>query len=1162
MRTLFTLLFILCSALSSPAAYGAEAEKPKIRAMFDCTYPPFEFINERGNPDGFNVELFKAVMKELDLEYELQGMLWDNAVQRLKEKKLDILTGMVDAASRHGLYLFSNPHSYLYIAIICRKGSPINYLRDLKNKSVILQKGEISTEVLNQYNITNNRMMVSSIYDGLRLLSRGRSDAVVCSDIMARDMIKRYKFENLELRYLPSIEPFRYGFAINIDRPDLKVLVDDGLERVKTKGIYSKIYNKWFAAPERTEISRSLYLVIGILIFIVLASNIVIYIIRKHIRKVTSKLNAANKDLRDSLFKTQLAIKTSNLLQWDYDCDNQCVQTFNDPLMIDNQSHTIPINEYLALVHPDDLEKVKSLSEHLSSRTDQEFSIDLRLKPQSDTKWFHLTIDGAPLKNKEGKVIKYTGFRKDNTMLAELTEQLSERNFHLNMALQNGSIIPAIMDTRTNTISMTSTQLDKQGNENNIYTRMVSLSDMISKIHPDSFAASAHTLEQIKNGTSKSGTLEIQFYVSDTQCDYFDVNYIGTDFDKFGKPRKLVGYFQNITKRKIAEAKLMQQKELMNHILDLIPIPIHIKDIDNGGHYVYWNNESTKMLGPERAQTIVNLVTEKQAEEMMVIDRQVYETGIPYMGHEHLALRNGKELETIVHKNIIYDGDKKLLLVTRWDVGEQKNLYRKSKILSISMDALKAFTWFCDLRNGILKFGDNFEKTGGSPSEMNSFFKFAQRIHPRDRQRFIDFTTDFCKQDSGDFSIEYEIDLAEDGNYAWWECRGSIEVEDQDSTPYKYIYGMGINIDSLKKSELHILKAKEEMDMLNKQTQLILNNANTGLVFLDKDYKVQWENLSVFFPNHPMTMNYRKGLICHQMVKDLDSPCPGCIVTKSRISSQIEVKEICIGGQFTEITANPIFDKQNNQIGTVLKVVDITEKKKITQELEAAKNKAEAANRLMLNIFDRLPCMLFIKDIADDFRYIIANNYFCDMLGKPHSEVIGHTDFEIFQRTDAEKFRADDMVSVGDTTPFVIEEDTWWQGKHTVWQTTKAMVNAIDGRQIMIAVSLDITEKMEAYRELEDAKEKAEQSNKLKSAFLANMSHEIRTPLNAIVGFSEIMSYTTDETERKNYSNIIHTNNELLLGLINDILDLSKIEAGMMQLHLERFDVTELFNRL
>lgn len=98
--------------------------------------------------------------------------------------------------------------------------------------------------------------------------------------------------------------------------------------------------------------------------------------------------------------------------------------------------------------------------------------------------------------------------------------------------------------------------------------------------------------------------------------------------------------------------------------------------------------------------------------------------------------------------------------------------------------------------------------------------------------------------------------------------------------------------------------------------------------------------------------------------------------------------------------------------------------------------------------------------------------------------------------------------------------------------------------------------------ELLEAKKEAEKSDKLKSAFLANMSHEIRTPLNAIVGFTELIKDAQDDKEKEEYWNIISSNNELLLRLIGDILDLSKIEAGMIDLNPRMFDMTELIDSL
>lgn len=106
----------------------------------------------------------------------------------------------------------------------------------------------------------------------------------------------------------------------------------------------------------------------------------------------------------------------------------------------------------------------------------------------------------------------------------------------------------------------------------------------------------------------------------------------------------------------------------------------------------------------------------------------------------------------------------------------------------------------------------------------------------------------------------------------------------------------------------------------------------------------------------------------------------------------------------------------------------------------------------------------------------------------------------------------------------------------------------------------NITEKLKMDRMLQEAKEKAEESNRLKSAFLANMSHEIRTPLNAIVGFSEMICQSQEEEEKQEFMKIISSNNILLLQLIDDILDLSKIEAGTMEFTLGPTDINELMD--
>jgi len=126
---------------------------------------------------------------------------------------------------------------------------------------------------------------------------------------------------------------------------------------------------------------------------------------------------------------------------------------------------------------------------------------------------------------------------------------------------------------------------------------------------------------------------------------------------------------------------------------------------------------------------------------------------------------------------------------------------------------------------------------------------------------------------------------------------------------------------------------------------------------------------------------------------------------------------------------------------------------------------------------------------------------------------------------------------------------------------TRLVMYSIKENEVICLFS-DITESYMSEQKLIKAKEKAEGSDRLKSAFLANMSHEIRTPLNAIVGFSDLLTVTDDPDERAEYSDIVHKNNDLLLQLISDILDISKIEAGTLDVVNSHVDVNQMLKEI
>lgn len=475
--------------------------------------------------------------------------------------------------------------------------------------------------------------------------------------------------------------------------------------------------------------------------------------------------------------------------------------------------------------------------------------------------------------------------------------------------------------------------------------------------------------------------------------------------------------------------EIEKRKKLHEKILNSIPFPVHIKDMEDDFRYVFCNEESKRMFGSLEKRTVYDIMTKHRADKIQESDCEVYTTGKPYSGRERIELKDGRVYETLVQKRVIEDGTRRLLLNVRWDKSHQYELERRAKALSVSLDALNAYTWYYDIEKDRLTYGDRFERVGRDPESINSMSKFIDCVHP-DYQEYVRSVFDsVADRRDGHFSLEYRADINDDGFYGWWESRAVVETVMEDNVPRRYLFGMDINIEMHKKVEQSLLKKEEDMKMLIRQNELVLNNTNSGLAYISADYIVQWENISVCSKSLSYEA-YKKGELCYKSAYNRTSPCDNCVMQRAFKSGQVEQIQ---------------FELHNERI------------------------------------------------------------------------------IEVF------------------ATPVTNDEDV------------------IEG--VVIRVD-DITERQQMIVELEKAKRQAVQSDKLKSAFLANMSHEIRTPLNAIVGFSDLLMTTEGGKEREEYIRIINANNELLLKLINDILDLSKIEAGSVELKYEEFDLASYFGEL
>jgi PAS domain S-box-containing protein len=400
-----------------------------------------------------------------------------------------------------------------------------------------------------------------------------------------------------------------------------------------------------------------------------------------------------------------------------------------------------------------------------------------------------------------------------------------------------------------------------------------------------------------------------------------------------------------------------------------------------------------------------------------------------------------------------------------------------------------------------------------------------------------------------DKTAEYRM-LKADGTTLWVLSKGSAYGRFS-------VYGTTSDITERKRAE-------KEVQALKTQMEFILGATKTGLDIIDAKFNIYYID-----PEWKKVYGDYAGHKCYQYFMDRDTPCSDCGVVKAlQTKSTIVTEEVLLKENSRPIQVTTIPFQNDAGEWLVAEVnVDIAERKQAEESLRAAL-------QIIEGIIDVIPVRVFWKD--RDLVYLGCNAIFARDAGYADSkDIIGKDDYQMGWRDQAELYRSDDrqVIESGCSKLLIEEPQTTPEGNTIVLLTSKIPLRGSEGEIIgVLGTYMDITERKRGEERLQQTNQDLtiaiEQSNKLaeqakkanaaKSEFLANMSHEIRTPLNGVIGMTGLLLDMDLNTEQHEYAQIAHISGEILLSLINDILDVSKIEACKLELETLDFDLRSM----
>ncbi|MEG2401620.1 MAG: response regulator [Muribaculaceae bacterium] len=397
-----------------------------------------------------------------------------------------------------------------------------------------------------------------------------------------------------------------------------------------------------------------------------------------------------------------------------------------------------------------------------------------------------------------------------------LRNTIKETNDKLEMALKAGALIPMEWDIINDIFTISIPKIKKEYSQLNQDVPGISSKELLNNVHIDDQATVLQSMNDLKTGVRHAIAITIRYDVTKKFDHYFELHFI-TATDSNGNISKIIGYMQDVTERHLVAIEKEDNEKFLDSILGGIPFPVHVIDVEDDFRYIYWNKESTKIFGNGLNKTVKEIVAPELFDTIIAATNEVYTTGKSTFYQEHVKISSGQEYETLVAKSIIYRHQKPLILVVRWDITNLLELQRNEKLLSSSINYFNGFTWKLDVETGIFNNGKGLQIQDNEENTIFTITQLIDRIHPDDKEKFLNIFDKYSKNEKNEFSISYRASITNSDKFTWWECRGILDSTKINNHAHIYMYGINISIQKHKEAEEKLSNAlikAEESDRL------------------------------------------------------------------------------------------------------------------------------------------------------------------------------------------------------------------------------------------------------------------------------------------------------------------------------------------------------------